>query len=590
MYKERIQQLVSILKEKNLYGYLVFSSDYHSSEYIVDYFKACAFLSGFTGSAGTLLVTIRGSYLWTDGRYFIQAEQQLKESGVQLMKMGEVKTPTLIEFLKQDMQENEQLAFDAKVATYQFVKNLKQEIKGISLKLDEDLVSLIWKDRPSLPLQPIVELKENLTGESIASKLEKVRTCMKDIQYHLLSSLDDIAYLFNLRGKDIPYNPVFLSYALISHSKAYLFIDEQKVSLEIKQSLEAQGVTLLPYEKIYSVLKTLTGSILLDPNKINYALYVCIDKSVKIFKSENPTTLMKAIKNPVEIENTKRIHLQDGVAFCKFMIAFKKQMKNQTSSELQAQDLLESFRKEQKDYLEPSFSTICAYQENAAMMHYSATLQSNKTIRNEGLLLIDSGGQYLGGTTDITRTLVLGSLSKEAKYHFTLALKSHIALASVCFLRGCRGISLDILARKPLWDVGLDYKCGTGHGVGYMLNVHEGPNSFRYNMNPNFISAELKEGMITTNEPGIYLENQYGIRHENEMLTVFSHQNEYGEFLKFEPITYVPFDIDGIDASLLTSQEKQWLNNYHQMVYEKISPYLNDQEKETFKEYTKELY
>ena len=406
----------------------------------------------------------------------------------------------------------------------------------------------------------------------------------------MLSSLFDIAYLFKLRGKDIPYNPVFLSYALISHSKACLFIDEQKVSLEIKQSLEAQGVTLLPYEKIYSILKTLTGSILLDPNKINYALYVCIDKSVKIFKSENPTTLMKAIKNPVEIENTKRIHLQDGVAFCKFMIAFKKQMKNQTSSELQAQDLLESFRKEQKDYLEPSFSIICAYQENAAMMHYSATLQSNKTIRNEGLLLIDSGGQYLGGTTDITRTLVLGSLSKEAKYHFTLALKSHIALASVCFLRGCRGISLDILARKPLWDVGLDYKCGTGHGVGYMLNVHEGPNSFRYNMNPNFISAELKEGMITTNEPGIYLENQYGIRHENEMLTVFSHQNEYGEFLKFEPITYVPFDIDGIDASLLTSQEKQWLNDYHQMVYEKISPYLNDQEKETFKEYTKELY
>lgn len=589
MYKKRIQQLVEILKQKQLYGYLVFSSDYHSSEYIVDYFKGRAFLSGFNGSAGTLLVTIHGSYLWTDGRYFIQAEEQLKGSDIQLMKMGDVHTPTLLEFLKQDMKDNETLAFDAKVATYQFVKTLKQELKNMQLKMDEDLLQHIWVDRPSLPNEQIIELPLSLTGESVEEKLQKVRQKMDGIQYHLISSLDDIAYLFNLRGNDIPYNPVFLSYALISQQKALLFVDLKKVSLDLQKSLNDKGVTLYPYEKIYSILKTLNGSILLDPNKINYALYVCLDKNIKIFKSENPTTHMKAIKNQTEIENSKKVHIQDGVAFIQFMHYIKTHIQERTFTELEAEELLLKYRQKQKDFQQLSFSTICAYKEHGAIMHYSATPTSNYTIQNEGLLLIDSGGQYVGGTTDITRTLAFQNITQEEKYHFTLALKSHIDLAKVVFLRGCRGISLDILARKPLWDVGLDYKCGTGHGIGYMLNVHEGPNSFRYNMNVNSISAELKEGMITTNEPGVYIANSHGIRHENEMLTVFSFENEYGQFLKFEPLTFVPFDLDGIDVSMLDASQKQWLNQYHHLVYETVKDYLTIEEKEWLKRYTREV-
>lgn len=578
MYNQQMKKLINILHKKKIYGVIVFSSDYHSSEYIVDYFKERAFLSGFTGSAGTLLVTQRGSYLWTDGRYFIQAEEQLKDSSIQLMKMNEKGVPTIIEFLKKDMLNHEVLAFDGRIATYEFVRILRQEMPNIILKTDENLVDLVWHNRPELPKNPVYELPLELTGMSFEEKLQQVRQNMGQIDYHLIASLDDIAYLFNLRGNDIPCNPVFLSYALIEKDSVLLFIDEQKLSIETRKSLEDKGVTILPYQKIYNILKMISGSILLNPNKINYALYGCLGKKVMIYKDENPTTLMKAIKNKVEIENTKRIHIQDGVAFTKFMYQIKTRIATETFTELSASEMLLNYRKAQKDYLEPSFETICAYKEHGAIMHYSANEQSNKKITNEGLLLIDSGGQYTGGTTDITRTLAFEKITDEEKYHFTLALKSHIALANAKFLRGCRGISLDILARKPLWDANLDYKCGTGHGVGYMLNVHEGPNSFRYNMSELAISAVLKEGMITTNEPGVYIAQSHGIRHENEMLTVFSHANENGEFLKFEPITYAPFDLDGVDVNLLSMDEKKWLNDYHQMVYQTLKDDLTKEE------------
>ncbi len=585
MFNKQIKELMNIIKERNLYGYIVFSSDYHGSEYIVDYFKAREFLTNFTGSAGTLLVTRTDAYLWVDGRYFIQAERQLANSSIKIMKMGTVNTPTLIEFLKQNMKENDVIAFDGRIASFQFVLTLNKEIPYIQIRDEEDLVSLVWKDRPALVNNKVYELPYELTGMTIKEKLEAVRKEMNNIDYHLIASLDEIAYLFNLRGKDIPYNPVFFAYALISQTDAILFIDKHKLTKKVKESLENQGVKIFGYQKVYSILKMIHGSILLNPDKTNFALCGCLGKKVHVYKYENPITLMKAIKNKVEIENSKRVHVEDGIAFTKFMYQIKNRISKENFTELSASDLLLSYRKKQKDYMEPSFETICAYKEHGAMMHYSATNESNKTITNEGLLLIDSGGQYYGGTTDITRTLVFKNITKEEKYHFTLALKSHIDLASAIFLRGCSGTSLDILARKPLWDVNLDYKCGTGHGIGYMLNVHEGPNSFRYNSN----SAILKEGMITTNEPGIYLENKYGIRHENEMLTVYSHTNEMGEFLKFEPITYVPFDLDGIEVDMLTDKEKEWLNNYHQMVYETLKDKLTKKEAEWLKKVTRRI-
>ncbi len=569
MFKQRIQKLVNVLKEKKLYGCIIFSSDYHNSEYLVDYFKARAFMSGFDGSAGTLLVTINGSYLWTDGRYFIQAEQQLKNSDIKLMKMGTVNTPTIIEFLKNDMKESDVLAFDGRQTNCQFVKNLKENIPNINIKLDEDLVNYVWKNRPELPLNYIYELPNNICGETIEEKLQKVRSKMNNAKYHLISSLDDIAYLFNLRGSDILHTPVFLSYALISKKDAVLFIDERKVPQEVKESLESHNVTLMSYDKVYSVIKTLDDSILVDESRINFALFTCIPKNMKIYKSINPTTMMKAIKNQVEIENIYRTHIEDGIAFVNFW--YDLMHSNKSFTELDVEQLLLSYRKQQPDFMDESFDPIVAYKDHAALMHYKATQKSNVQIKNKGLLLIDSGGQYMGGTTDITRTLAMGNISDIERYHTTLVLKSHIDLAKVVFLRGCQGMTLDILARKPIWDANLDYKCGTGHGIGYMLSVHEGPNSFRYGGS----STELKEGMITTNEPGIYIEGSHGIRLENEMLTVFSHENEWGQFLKFEPLTFVPFDIDCIDVSMLDKEEINWLNNYHQMVYETLKEHVN---------------
>lgn len=586
MAREQIIKIQNILKERNLYGYIAFSSDYHGSEYIVDYFKTRQFLSGFTGSAGTLLITQDSAYLWTDGRYFIQAEQQLKNTGIILMKMRQKGVPTLIDFLKEHTKGNDVVAFDGKVATIRFVKDLKNQLNKVILKTDEDLASLIWDDRPPLPKKKMFVI-ENQTGKSASSKINEIKDKLNSLgaKHHLISSLDDIAWTLNLRGKDIYANPVFLSYLYIGEHETTLFVDAKKLTQEVKKHLQLHQINYKPYQSVYSFVKKIKGVCLLDPNKTNYALYKKINKKNVILLQDNPTILLKAIKNDVEILNIKNAHILDGIAVTKFIKYVKDSVEKKEITEISATKYLYNLRRQHKQFIGDSFETICAYKQNAALMHYSANEDSNAILKNEGMLLVDSGGQYLYGTTDITRTIILGPITPKERMYYTLALKSHINLAMARFLNETTGASLDILARQPLWRVDMDYRCGTGHGIGYLLNVHEGPNAFRYNYAPTII----KEGMITTNEPGVYIENEFGIRHENELLTVFATENEYGTFLKFEPITYVPFDLDGIDFSLLNKEEIAYLNKYHRMVYTIIAPHLNKNEQKWLKNATREI-
>lgn len=580
--KKEIELLQKHLKDNNLYGYIAFSSDDHGSEYIVDYFKSRQFLSGFTGSAGTLLVTQDAAYLWTDGRYFIQAEIELKDSGIQLMKMRQKGVPTLLSFLKENMQKKETICFDGTVASYQFVATLKKEIPYIQFQIHDDILEKLWSNRPALPCQKTYVI-EKQAGKTVSEKIKEVQETIST-DHFLLSSLDDIAWLLNMRGNDIFANPVFLSFFYMSKEKSILFIDRKKLTKASREHLSSYHIEIRPYHKIYSFTKQLKGSVTLDPAKTNYALFSSIQNCAIVLQT-NPTVLLKAVKNEVEIENIKQSHLVDAIAMIRFLSYLKRNIGKKEMSELSETKRLWQYRKQNKTFLDVSFETICAYKEHAALMHYSADNHSNATLKKEGMLLIDSGGQYLYGTTDITRTIVLGPISPEEKFYFTKALKAHIDLAMAKFLNDTPGASLDILARNPLWQVHMDYRCGTGHGIGYLLNVHEGPNAFRYNYAP----AILKPGMITTNEPGVYQENAFGIRHENELLTVVDTENEYGTFLKFEPLTYVPFDKDGIDISLLNKEEIDYLNQYHQMIYEKVSPYLNKVDTLWLKKATEEL-
>lgn len=596
MIRERIQHLRALMAENQMDAYIIPTADFHESEYVGDFFKARIYMSGFTGSAGTMVVTLTEAGLWTDGRYFIQAARQLVDTGITLYKMGEEGVPSIEEFLSEHLPLNGTLGFDGRIVNARFGLNLAQKltIKNIKIIYDKDLVDSVWTDRPALPKAPAFMLEEKYSGKSTADKLLAVRNEMNKSgsTVHIITTLDDIAWLFNIRGNDIAYNPVVLAYAVITLEHTYLFLDQDKLSAEIKQTFSQDKIELKDYSEIYSFVTALSSqmTVLLDSKKANYAIYKDLNSEIKIVDTTNPTVLFKAMKNPVEIENLRKSHIKDGVAFTKFMYWLKTNIGKIEITEVSASDYLEERRKEQVGFIELSFDTICAYKSNAAMMHYSANQDSNALLQPEGLLLVDSGGQYYEGTTDITRTMVLGEINDELKLHFTAVLRSMLNLADAKFLHGCIGMNLDILARGPIWDLNLDYKCGTGHGVGYLLNVHEAPNGFRWKKVPEREDGcVLEEGMVTTDEPGIYIEGSHGIRTENELVCHKGEKNEYGQFMYFEHITFAPIDLDAVDAALMSPAERKSLNAYHEQVYQKLSPYLTEAETNWLKTYTRAI-
>lgn len=505
---DRIAKLRKLMEERKMDAYIIPSADNHQSEYVGEHFKARAFISGFTGSAGTVIITKDDAGLWTDGRYFIQAEKQLEGSGIRLFRMAEPDVPTKEEYLESVLPDHGVLGFDGKVIGASEGQNYEEVLKekAVSISYDEDLISYIWEDRPALSNAPAFLLDLAYAGESTASKLERLREKMQeaDTTVHILSSLDDIAWLLNIRGGDVMYTPLVLSYAVITMEDVHLFINESKLNQEILDSWNGLSVILHPYEEIYTFVKTLdeTSHVLLDPSRINYAIYKNLPDATEKVEKPNPTTAFKAIKNETELKNIRASHIKDGVAFTKFMYWLKKNVGKMPITERSASDKLEEFRSQQAGFISPSFSPIVAYKEHAAMMHYSATPESDYELKPEHFLLADTGGNYYEGTTDLTRTVALGPVSDELKTHFTAVARGMMNLARARFLYGCRGVNLDILAREPMWSLNIDYKCGTGHGVGYLLNIHEGPASFRWQLSPSGLPpAVLEEGMVITDEP-----------------------------------------------------------------------------------------
>lgn len=576
--------------------YVVPTSDFHDSEYVGEHFKARKFITGFTGSAGTAVITMTEAGLWTDGRYFVQAERQLEGSTVTLYRMGEEGVPTVDEFLAEKLPENGCLGFDGRVIGGTWGRRMEKlaEKKNGTIHCNEDLIDIIWEDRPALSKEPVFILEEKYAGKSTAEKLAAVREAMEKegADYHILTSLYDIAWLLNVRGGDIECVPVVLSYLVLTEKECIWFLQEEIVDEKLRAYLNENHITTRSYDAIYEYVLDIPANakVLLSAGQVNYRIVSSLNEDITIIDKPNPTLLMKAVKNQTEVDNTRAAHVKDGVAVTKFMYWIKNNIGKTKITEISASDYLENLRKEQENFLGISFNTISAYGANAAMMHYSATPESDTELKPEGFLLVDSGGHYYEGTTDITRTFALGPITDEMRTHFTAVCRSNMNLAHAKFLYGCTGLNLDILARGPLWEMGIDYKCGTGHGVGYLLNVHEGPNGFRWRVvTERNDSGVLQEGMITTDEPGVYLEGKYGIRTENELVCHKSCKNEYGQFMEFENITYAPIDLDAIDPEQMTKREREYLNEYHAMVYKTLSPYMTEEENEWLKRYTRAI-
>ena len=596
MIPERLTALRKEMKRRSIDIYVVPTADFHESEYVGEHFKARKFITGFTGSAGTAVITLKEAGLWTDGRYFVQAEKQLEGSTVTLYRMAEEGVPAVEEFVKDKLPQGGCIGFDGRTVNGAWGEKFAAiaEEKGGSLSVGEDLINLIWTDRPELSRAPLFILEEKYSGKSTAEKIKDVRAKMAEegADVHILTSLCDIAWLLNIRGGDIQSVPVVLSYLVLTKDQCIWFLQEEVVDDAIRAYLNENYIETRPYDAIYTYVPTIPESavVLMNKSGVNYRICNELNKNIQVINKPNPTELMKAVKNPVEVDNTRLAHVKDGVAVTKFMYWLKTNIGKIPMTEISASDYLEARRREQENFIDLSFTTISAYGANAAMMHYSATPESNTGLKPEGFLLVDSGGHYYEGTTDITRTFVLGPISDEMKQHFTAVCRSNMKLANAKFLYGACGLNLDILARGPLWDMGIDYKCGTGHGVGYILNVHEGPNGFRWKIVPErHDSGVLEEGMITTDEPGVYLEGKYGIRTENELVCRKAEKNEYGQFMEFENITYAPIDLDGIDPEQMSPREKQMLNDYHKKVYEVLSPYMTEEENEWLKKYTRAI-
>ena len=596
MIKERLKALREQMRKRDISIYVVPTADFHESEYVGEYFKARKFITGFTGSAGVAVITMEEAGLWTDGRYFVQAEKQLQGTTVDLYKMGEENVPTVNEFIENKLSEGQTIGFDGRVVNATWGRELEciANRKNGKIYSKEDLIDLIWEDRPSLSKEKAWILKEEYSGESTQSKLKRLRDKMKEKKatVHLMSSLYDISWLLNVRGNDISYVPVVLSYLAVTENECIWFLQEEIIDDELKAYLEANNITTKPYESFYEYVATIKKreTVLVNLSAINYRVASALDSEIKIVNEIEPTTLFKAIKNKTEIDNTRRAHVKDAVAMCKFMYWLKTNVGKIPMTEISASDHLEKLRREQEGLLDLSFNTICGYDVHGAIVHYAATKETDIPLEPRSFLLVDSGGHYIEGTTDITRTFALGEVTQEMKECFTMICRSNMNLANMKFLYGCTGLNLDLAAREPLWEKELDFKHGTGHGVGYVLNVHEGPNGFRWRqVAERNDGGVLEEGMITTDEPGVYLEGKFGIRTENELVCCKGVKNEYGQFMYFENITYVPIDLDAIDPDLMTSVEKNRLNEYHKRVYEVVSPYLEGDELEFLKKYTRAI-
>ena len=596
MIPERLKKLREEMAQRGIDIYVVPTSDFHDSEYVGEHFKARKFITGFTGSAGTAVITMTEAGLWTDGRYFVQAERQLEGSTVTLYRMGEEGVPTVDEFLAEKLPENGCLGFDGRVIGGTWGRRMEKlaEKKNGTIHCNEDLIDIIWEDRPALSKEPVFILEERYAGKSTAEKLAAVREAMEKegADYHILTSLYDIAWLLNVRGGDIECVPVVLSYLVLTEKECIWFLQEEIVDEKLRAYLNENHITTRSYDAIYEYVLDIPANakVLLSAGQVNYRIVSSLNEDITIIDKPNPTLLMKAVKNQTEVDNTRAAHVKDGVAVTKFMYWLKNNIGKTKITEISASDYLDNLRKEQENFLGISFNPISAYGANAAMMHYSATPESDTELKPEGFLLVDSGGHYYEGTTDITRTFALGPITDEMRTHFTAVCRSNMNLAHAKFLYGCTGLNLDILARGPLWEMGIDYKCGTGHGVGYLLNVHEGPNGFRWRVvTERNDSGVLQEGMITTDEPGVYLEGKYGIRTENELVCHKSCKNEYGQFMEFENITYAPIDLDAIDPEQMTKREREYLNEYHATVYKTLSPYMTEEENEWLKRYTRAI-
>lgn len=577
---QRISALRTAMQQEGISAYIVPGTDPHAGEYIADYWKERDWISNFNGSAGTVAITLQKSGLWTDSRYFLQGAAQLEGTEIELMKQGLPNTLEIIPWLQTQLKAGEKVAVNPQMFSLSAYANMEKQLAVSQIQLVAiDLIAPLWTDRPALPTEPFFIFEEKYTGKSIADKLMAIRSQLEQAYANIFvtSALDDIAWMYNIRGADVSYNPVVISYAMVDEENAYLFVDKRKVTAEAKQFLEKNGVEIHPYEAIYEYLKAIptTKSVLVDGNKLNQSLYKAIPTDAPKRIQMSPAFYLKSIKNETEIAGANKAMIKDGVALTKFFKWFEENLGKTRLTELSVTEKLHNFRKEQENFKGDSFNTICGYAGHGAIVHYSATPTSDAEIQPKGLLLIDSGGQYLDGTTDITRTIALSTPTTNQRTDYTLVLKGHIKLAMAQFPENTRGSQLDILARQAMWSRGINYGHGTGHGIGHFLNVHEGPQSIRMDEN----STTLQAGMITSNEPGIYRTDEYGIRIENLILTVPATTSEFGQFYKFETLTLCYIDTTLIDTTLLTECEIKWFNEYQQTVYQKLSPALSEEER-----------
>ena len=592
--KERVAKLQKLMDEKGIDIYIVTNADFHDNKYVEDYFKAREYMTGFTGSAGTAVFARNKAGLWTDGRYFIQGKQELSGTGVKLYEMGEEGVPTIDEFLKDELASGGTIGFDSRTVVVNDGLKYKEiaKAKDGNIVYDLDLVGMIWDERPPLSENPATLLEEKYTGENASSKLKRVRDVMdkEGASAYLLTTIDDICWLLNIRGSDIKYVTFVLSYLAVWKDKCYLYIDDKKLSQEVANEMDRLGVSVKEYNEIYKDVTSLGSNevVLLEPDRVNFMMYSSLPKDVTVIKRDNVVANMKTIKNQVELECTRNAHIRDGVASTKFMYWLKNHPDVKTVDEIYAAKKIVSLRQEQEGFISPSFNSICAFNQHGAMAHYSVTKESSLNLEGDGFFLVDSGGHYFDGTTDITRTYVIGEVTTEQKRHFTTVAVGMLKLSNVVFPYGCTGQNLDVLARETLWRQGLDYNHRTGHGVGHVGGVHEGPISI-YWKKGKVEPVVIEENMVFSNEPGIYLEGKYGIRLENELIARKGEKTSYGQFMYFETITFAPLDLDGILPEFMSEYEIQLLNDYHKKVYEKISPLLTDDERKWLREVTREV-
>ncbi len=587
IYVKRLAALREIMQKKNIDYYMIPTADFHNSEYVHAYFKCREFMSGFTGSNGTLVISQKEACLWTDGRYFIQAERELSGSGIMMMKMNEPGVPKIVEYLKENVNAGDTIGFDGRCVNASQYLTFTEELQDVQYKMDEDLVAELWMDRPELPASALFLIPDEIAGLSVQEKLSQVRAELGECDSLFISKLDDIMWLFNVRANDVECNPVALSYGYISRENAILFLQKKADKSEVADALEKAGVLIVDYEDVFfNLTKISKQKVLLDKANTSAMVAAVLEKECELVYGVNPTNLLKAKKNPTEIKNMRHYYLQDSAVLTKFIYWLKHHTNLESVSECAAAAKLDSLRAEIPGFIELSFPTISAYQANAAMMHYEATEQNQAYLAAEGFYLVDSGGQYMGATTDVTRTISLGALTEAQRKHYTLTALGMLDLSEAQWLYGCSGRNLDILARHRLWKEGIDYKCGTGHGIGYILNVHEGPQNIRWKYTDDMKEAVLEPGMVVSNEPGVYLQGQYGIRIENILLACDSVENSDGQFMNFENLTFVPLDRAALHVSYMNADDIARVNRYQHRVYEAVSPYLTEEEKAWLKEET----